>query len=55
MKPRFKIKQEHQHEDSLYYHINEVVIEEEDGGMVKVYDVHDGNEFWIDKNKLELN
>jgi len=54
MKPTFRIRKEFERENSLYYHIDEVKISETDGEMVRVYDIHDGNEFWIEKRKLEL-
>jgi hypothetical protein len=54
MQQLFRIKKEHSNEDSLYYHIDKVAIEEKDGDMVKVFDIDDGNSFWINSNKLEL-
>lgn len=54
MKTLFRIKSEYNREDSLYYHIDKLVIDEVDDEMVKVHDIDDGNEFWIAKNKLEL-
>lgn len=50
----FKIKNEYSKENPLYYHINEVKIDEQDGEMAKVHDIHDGHTFWIDVKKLEI-
>ena len=50
----YRIKSEYERDDSLYYHIGEVKIIEKDGDMVRVFDIHDGNEFWINVRKLEL-
>lgn len=54
MKTKFVIKKEYVNESPLYYHINEVVIDERDGEMVKVHDVYDGNSFWIESKKIEI-
>lgn len=54
MKILFTIKQEYANENPLYHHINEVMVDEKDGEMVKVHDIHDGNSFWIEANKLEI-
>lgn len=53
-KVKYTIKPEYAKEDSLYYHIDEVVIIAQNDGIAKVYDVNDGHEFWIELNKLEL-
>lgn len=53
----YTIRKEYQHEDSAYYHIHELAIEEkseEDPSMVKVYDIHDGLSFWVDIKKLKM-
>jgi hypothetical protein len=50
----FRIKPEFQNDDSLYYHIDKVAVERKHGDMAYVYDISDGNYFWINKDKLEI-
>lgn len=50
----FKVKSEYNHENPLYYHIDKVAVDRKEGNMAYVYDIDDGNYFWIEIKKLEL-
>lgn len=50
---KYKIQEIYEKDHSLYYHIHALKIMEQAGEMVKVYDIADGLEFWIEYWKLE--
>lgn len=49
----FRIKQEFQHENPLYYYIDTLKVSRDYGDCVLVFDIHEGLEFTISKHKLE--